>query len=106
MATSVFQRNSLPLGLIIGLLSPLIGTFIVFGIFALMVSTGAMDESMGGLHSKRMRTTLLIGICTNLFWIRKWNQPFTTNSLRGVTTATMLYAIGWFVTYYDALYED
>jgi len=102
----LLEKNSLPLGFGIGLLSPILGTAMVYSIFAFMVASGWMDESMGGIHSKRMRTTFLIGICTNIFWIRKANSPFKTQQLRGITIATMVCCVAWFAFYYSSLYED
>lgn len=103
---SWLDRDSFPIGFGLGALSPFIGIALVCFIFAFMVSQGFMDESMGGIHSKRMRTVIIVGISTNIIWIKRFNRPFTVNSLRGVTTATMIYAIAWFVMYYKDLYDE
>ncbi len=99
------NRDSLPIGFLVGAITPLIGIALVFFVFSFMESSGWIDESMGGLHSRRMRTVIIIGICTNLYWINKFNRAYTTDSLRGVTTATMLYAFAWFGLYYEDLYD-
>ncbi len=98
------KKNNVYLGLIIGLFFPLFGFSLVYGIFDLMVSSGMMDEAATGLRSQRMRTMTLIGICTNIYWIRKLNQPYTGQSLRGVVIGTMLLSLGWFILYYSELY--
>lgn len=103
---SLLEKNSLPLGFGLGLVSPIIGSALVYFIFAYMVASGWMDESMGGIHSKRMRTTILIGICTNIFWIRKSNSPSKTEQLRGITIATMVCCVVWFAFYFSSLYDD
>ena len=101
----MWDKNSLPLGLAIGLLFPIFGFCLVYGIFDLLVSSGMMDEAANGWKSKRMRTIILIGICANVFWIRKYNQPFTGNTLRGIIMGTMLLSIIWFCFYYTDLYN-
>lgn len=100
----ILKRNSLPIGLTIGILFPLFGFSVVYGIFDIMVSSGLMDEATLGLKSKRMRTITLIGICSNIYWVRRYNQRFTDQTLRGVVVGTMLWAVAWFVLYYSDLY--
>ena len=102
---NILRKNSLPIGLAIGLLFPLFGFSVVYGLFDIMVSSGLMDEAAMGWSSKRMRTITLIGICTNIYWMRKFNQPFTSQTLRGVVTGTMFLSIGWFIVYYSDLYS-
>ncbi len=100
----ILKRNSLPIGLGIGLLFPIFGFCVVYGIFDIMVSSGLMDSAALGLKSKRMRTITLIGICSNIYWVRRYNQRFTDQTLRGVVIATMLWAVAWFALYYSDLY--
>lgn len=101
-----FNRNNLLLGLIIGIISPIIGLGIVYVIFELLVSSGIMDPASTSASSRRLRTMLIIAICTNILWIKKFNQPFTAQTLRGVIFGTMLYCIAWFIKYYDTLYAE
>ncbi len=98
------NKNSLPIGLAIGILFPVFGFSAVYGIFDILVSSGLMDQAASGIKSKRMRTIILIGICTNVFWLRKYNQRLTDQTLRGVVIGTMLWAVGWFIMYYSDLY--
>jgi len=101
---SLLNKNSLPIGLALGLLFPVFGFSLVFGIFDVLVSSGLMDEAGIGLKSKRMRTIVLIGICTNIYWIRRYNQPFFDRTLRGVIIGTMILALAWFAVYGTDLY--
>jgi len=101
---SWLRKNSLSLGLAIGLLFPLFGISLVYGVFDLLVSSGLMDEAGMEIKGKRIRTIALIGICTNIYWIRKYNQPFTTQTIRGIVIGTMLWSIVWFGYYYTELY--
>ncbi len=101
-----FDQNRFIVGWIIGILSPLLGSAIVYFIFEFMVASGWMDEAVGGWRHKRMRTIIILGISTNIFWIKRANHPFRTQQLRGLTTATMLLSFVWFFAYYPTLYED
>lgn len=103
---SLLKKNSLPFGLALGLLSPVFGIALVFLVFEFMVASGWMDEAANGWMNKRMRTTILIGICTNIYWIQRANQPFLTQQLRGITLSTMVCCLAWFAIYYSTLYDQ
>ncbi len=102
---NIYEKNHLGLGATVGLLSPFIGLAIVYLIFGMMTYLGIMDPA-GSASGKRLRTMTLISICSNIFWIRKWNQPFTSQTLRGVIISTMLLCFGWFIAFYDTLYAE
>jgi len=99
------NQNNLLLGLAIGLLFPLFGFSAVYGIFDIMMSSGLMDDAPMHFASKRMRTVTLIGICANIYWIRRYNKRFTDQTLRGVITGTMILAVCWFIFYFPSLYD-
>lgn len=101
----LLRNNSLPVGALIGALSPILGVAIVYFIFAFMVASGWMDDAAGGIYSKRMRTVLLLGICTNIYWIRRANSPFLAQQLRGISIVTMVYCVVWFAFYFSSLYD-
>lgn len=99
------NQNNLILGLAIGLLFPLFGFSVVYGVFDIMMSSGFMDDAPMHMASKRMRTITLMGICSNIYWIRRYNKRLTNQTLRGVIIATMILCITWFVYYYPSLYD-
>jgi len=101
---SLLEKNNLALGAAIGLVSPLLGFGFVFLLFGLMVHLGIMDEAGSNTSSQRFRTMALLAICTNIFWIRKMNQPFTLQTLRGIILVTMVLCAIWFFQYSDTLY--
>ena len=101
---SFLEKNNLVLGAVVGIVSPLVGFGLVFLLFGLMTHLGIMDEASSSIGSQRFRTMALLAICTNIFWIRKMNQPFTIQTLRGIILATMILRAIWFFQYFDALY--
>jgi hypothetical protein len=100
------NKNDLAFGTVLGLLTPIVGTFIVFLIFGLLVQMNIMDESYDSIYSKRIRTIILIGICSNIYWIQKYNSRFTSQTSRGIVLATMAYSVGWFIFYFSSLYNE
>jgi len=101
---SLLEKNNLAIGAAIGLISPLLGFGLVFLVFGLMTHLGIMDEAGSSASSQRFRTMALLAICTNIFWIRKMNQSFTIQTLRGIILVTMVLCSIWFFQYFDALY--
>ena len=99
------RQNNLWLGIAIGVLFPVFGFSVVFGVFDLMTSTGFMDDAPVHLASKRMRTMTLIGICSNIYWIRRYNKRFTDQTVRGVIIGTMILSVIWFIYYSSSLYD-
>jgi len=99
------NQNNLWLGLAIGLLFPIFGFSAVYGIFDIMMSSGLIDDAPMHFASKRMRTVTLIGICTNIYWIRRYNKRFTDQTLRGVIIGTMILSAAWFFFYSSSLYD-
>lgn len=96
----LYDRNNIWLGLTIGLLTPIAGFGLIYLIFELLTSLNILDTA----SESRMRTIQIMAVCTNIFWIRKFNQPFTINTLRGIVMATMLCCAIWFAFYYKTLY--
>lgn len=99
------EKNSLATGLLLGIVTPVLGFGIVYGIFELMVTAGVMDPAGSG-DEKRLRTILIFAVCANIYWVRKYNQPYTLNTLRGVVIATMIYSAVWFIYFYNTLYAE
>lgn len=91
-------------GLVIGLLIPFIGYFLVKGVFSILVSSGLMDEVTSGISSRRLRTITLISICLNMIPIQFLNKRSGTNNIRGIVLATLILAFTWLFYFKDSLY--
>lgn len=94
------------LGAILGLITPIVGTLLVFLVFGVMVQMNYMDDAPLELAGRRTRTLIIIGICINIFWIQLFNRRFTSQTSRGVLLLTMAYCIAWFVFYAPSLYQE
>lgn len=99
---SRLDKNGLLFGFLLGMFSPAF-------VFAVMVvatdAVGSLTENDADLGGIRIRTIFLVAICTNIFWIRYYNEPFYFKTLRGVVFATMTLSLLWFVRYYSDLYS-
>ena len=94
----MFDKNSLPSGLVIGVLVPLIGFPLMYGLFTGLESIGLMDDS-GFRPQFKIRTTAIIAIALNAYILNKFMSKRATNSMRGVTIATFIYVVIWLVVF-------
>lgn len=98
------EKDSVFTGIIIGMLTPVIGYFVVESIFALLTHFELMEYVSSSGSSKRQRTLALLGICCSLipFHIAKrnyWNQ-----TLRGIVFPTLIYVVAWIYYFKDVLF--
>ncbi len=103
---SIKSRDNLLWGALLGIITPLMGALIVYILFGLMVDLDIMNPTDMSIDGRRMRTIILLGICTNIFWIRLYNTRFTSQTNRGVMIITMLLCLLWFLYYSSSLYQD
>ena len=94
----MLNRNELWVGLLVGILLPLAGFFILFELFALLEQRGA--ASGAGLSSNfRERTVAIVAIAANLLPMNVYRRRRWELSMRGVVVATAVLALVWVVRY-------
>ena len=98
---SKFEKNNLLFGLGLGIISP---TFCFALIFVVLDLLGNTETSAIDSEGIRTRTIFLVAVCTNIFWIRFYNQAFYSRALKGVMVGTMILSLLWFMKYYPELY--
>ena len=101
----LFERNHIGIGMALAMISPIAGFGLIYLIFGLLAHLGIMDTADLELNG-RVRTMVILAICTNIIWIKKFNQPFTLQTLRGIILITMILSAAWFFLYYDTLYAS
>ncbi len=94
----IFEKNSLPLGLLIGVCLPLIGFGILQGLFWIL--SQLVNSTYGDW---RLRTIALLAICFNLIPFNAFQKKKNDNSMRGVMIPTVILGIAWAVYYYGDL---
>ncbi|MCB9284505.1 MAG: hypothetical protein H6563_10560 [Lewinellaceae bacterium] len=94
----MFNRNSISHGLLIGLLIPLV---ISAGLFFLFKGLDQLNiaSSIGFRPLFRERTITLVGITCNAFVINRFNKKRFTESMRGVSIATLVYVVTWLIVF-------
>lgn len=94
----MFDKNSIPNGLIIGVLVPLIGFPLMYGLFTGLENIGFMSD--GGFRPQfKIRTTAIIAIAFNAYVLNKFQARRATNSMRGVTIATFVFVVIWLIVF-------
>ncbi|MBK7408044.1 MAG: hypothetical protein IPL49_17475 [Saprospirales bacterium] len=94
----MFNRNSLLYGLLIGLLIPVVvsaGLFLFFKGLDLL----NIGSTIGFRPLFRERTITLIGIVANAFIVNRFNKKRFTESMRGISIATVVYVVIWLVVF-------
>ncbi len=85
----MWNRNSLFQGLAMGIVIPILA----FGLFLLVLDN---LESIGAV---RQRTLAIIAICLNIIPFNIYQKRRFTQSMRGLATATVIYAVIWVIVY-------
>ena len=92
------NKDSLVVGILLGIVVPFVSYAIWLMIFEQLDSMGALDNS-GFSDNWRARTTALLAICMNIIPFSIYNRKRFFNSMRGFVFPTLLYAAIWFFYY-------
>ena len=94
----MFNRNSIGHGILVGLLIPLA---ISAGLFFLFKGLDQLNiaNSIGFRPLFRERTITLVGITCNAFVLNRFNKKRFTESMRGVSVATIIYVAIWLMVF-------
>ncbi len=92
------DKNSLLVGILVGVLLPIIGYIIVFGVYELMEGLGWVSDS--GFRPKfRERTTGIIAIAFNAIALNFYQKKYLNDTVRGIVVTTALWVILWLVLF-------
>ena len=93
------ELDSVVAGLVIGLITPILGYGIVSYIFDMLTSAGLMDYVSTSGNVKREKTLWLLGICFNLIPFNVFKSKKYDNTMRGIVFPTLCYVGYWIYTY-------
>ena len=96
--TSIFKRDDVWTGMLLGLIIPIIVYGILFLIYTFMDSIGLFSD-IGFADNFRTRTLSLIAICSNLVLMQSYRRTYRNETIRGILVASMVLVIIWFVRY-------
>jgi len=94
----MFDRNAFSVGLIIGILLPLIGFPIFYGLFHGLESLDFMSDT-GFRPFLKERTAAIIAIALNAIVLNIYNKKKYTETMRGVVIPTFVYVLAWILIF-------
>ncbi len=94
----MFEKNSIPLGIFIGIFLPLAGFALLYGLFGLMEEFGWVSD-IGFRPKFRERTIGIIAIALNIFPLNFYQKRRFTNSIRGIVVMTTIWVVLWLVLF-------
>lgn len=99
----MFQKDNLPLGLLIGVAVPFVGYAILLEIYD-MLSNSQMISDIGMTENFRSRTIALLAVCFNLIPFSIYNKNRCYNTMRGLVFPTVVLAVAWFFYFQSHLF--
>ena len=102
----MFTKDSILLGIIIGLAVPFIGYALVMIIFEQLAVAGLMEEGSASIASRRMRTVGLSAVCTLIIPINIYKNKRYVQTIRGISFPFLLYVGLWVYTYRELLFAS
>lgn len=92
----MLKRDNLFIGLGLGILIPLIAFLLLYFLFG-QLETAGMASGKGFSPSFRQRTLAIVAICINIIPFNFFQKRRFTQSMRGLSIATVIYAMVWVV---------
>lgn len=92
------KRNSIPLGIVIGIVLPVVAWLLLTGLFSLLDSYGLVS-SKGFSMDFRERTTALLAIAANIIPFLRFSNAYEMKSMRGIIFPTVIFSMIWLMVY-------
>jgi amino acid permease len=92
----MMNRNTILIGLLVGLVLPFVGYAILLMIYDGLEAAGLLS-GVGFSSNFRQRTLGIVAVCLNLIPLNYFQKRRMTQAMRGLVGATIVYAVGWFV---------
>jgi len=99
----MLNRNDIKVGIILGILLPIIGYFFFGAVFELLTKAGVMNPD-GFSSTWRQRTIALLAIVLNLLPFQFFKGQKYDQSMRGLIFPTVLFVFIWVFYFKDALF--
>lgn len=98
------EKNSIFTGIILAMITPVIGYLVIEALFNLLTSLNLMEYVSSSGNSKRQRTLALLGICCILIPFQWAKRNYHNDTMRGIVFPTLIYVGAWLYFYKDALF--
>lgn len=98
------NRNSILFGFVLGAIVPVLGYIVIDFLFEQASYWGLISSGDGANLSRRMRTILLLSICTNLIPFNWAKRNYYDATLRGIVFPTLIYVGYWIYMFAHVLF--
>ena len=92
------KKDSVWLGIGIGLLVPALIYALLITIYTLLDSMGIFSD-VGFAEDFRIRTLALFAICGNLIMMQRFRNAYRHDTIRGILIASMMLVVLWFILF-------
>ncbi len=96
--TPIIQRDSVWLGIALGLLVPAIAYAVLLTLYTLLDTMGIFSD-FGFADDFRIRTLALFAICSNLIMVNRYHKSYKNETIRGIMVASMILVAIWFFVF-------
>ena len=103
--TPLIKKDSLLLGLGIGILIPAGVYAILLTLYTLLDSIGVFSD-IGFAEDFRIRTLALFAICSNLIVMQRFKNSYRHETMRGILMASMILVVIWFFVFGIKIMKD
>ncbi len=97
------KKDSIKIGIILGLVIPFLGYWFWKGFFALLTFADVMNPT-GFSESWRERTIALLAICMNIIPFQYYQKIRNDESMRGLVFPTVFYVVFWVFMFRDFIF--
>ncbi len=94
----MFNKNAIWVGLLLGLLIPLLLYVMLLQIFSILEIKGAASGA-GFSENFRERTLAIVALATNLYLLSIYRRRRRDKVMRGIVVATTILAFAWLYVY-------
>lgn len=98
----MFKRNKIVIGLLMGIVLPIIGFALLYGLFAFLDRAGAVSN-IGLGEEFRLRTIGIVSIGLNAIALNQFYNNRATQSMRGIVITTFFYVVAWIIYFGDTV---
>ena len=96
--TPLVQKDSVWLGIGLGILIPAVVYALLLTIYTLLDTMGVFSD-VGFAEDFRIRTLALFAICSNLVVMQRFKKSYRNETIRGVLVASMVLVFIWFLIF-------
>ncbi|MEM9888032.1 MAG: hypothetical protein AAF849_19205 [Bacteroidota bacterium] len=96
----MFHQNKIIIGLLVGLILPVIGFGLLFALFEFLDRAGAVSN-IGLSEDFRLRTIGIVAIGLNAIALNAFYKRRATQSMRGIVIITFVYVVAWVIYFGD-----